>query len=254
MLVISEGLAQDLFGDRDPLGQVVPLTRSSTEEMAYYTVIGVLSSPKEDQGYIFRDGRTAFAPITASPYYRGIQSSFSNLSIGIDIGVDIAIAMERVDAEARLIWGDQIAVRSSLEEFRESQKQLQRYAFLIGALASIGLVIAMINILNLMLARVLKRTKSVGLSMALGSSRRLVFRQFMMEAFSLGMLGSSVGILLSFGLAEILERALGGFMAGMLGTRILLGVIMGFAVSLFFGIYPAYLGSRTNPVDALRTD
>lgn len=47
---------------------------------------------------------------------------------------------------------------------------MQRYALLIGMLASVGLVIAVINILNLMLARVLKRTKAVGLSMALGSS------------------------------------------------------------------------------------
>ena len=47
---------------------------------------------------------------------------------------------------------------------------MQRYALLIGVFASVGLIIAVINILNLMLARVLKRTKSIGLSMALGSS------------------------------------------------------------------------------------
>jgi putative ABC transport system permease protein len=146
-------------------------------------------------------------------------------------------------------------VRSALLEFRESQKQLQRYALLIGILASVGLVIAVINILNLMLARVLKRTKSIGLSMALGSSRQMVFRQFMLEAFTLGIIGSILGILLSFALVEVLKKALGAFFAAnMLGTRVLLGFGLGFAVSLLFGVYPAYLGSRTNPVDALRTD
>lgn len=255
VLVITASLAQDLFGDVDPLGQVVPLFLPGTEEAASYTVIGVLAPPGDDnQGYLaFREGRTAFAPITASPYYHS-DTTFSSLSIGIDSGLDIPAVLERVQSEAELIWGEEVVVRSSLLEFRESQKQMQRYALLIGVLASVGLVIAVINILNLMLARVLKRTKSIGLSMALGSSRSLVFRQFMIEAFSLGLLGSILGILFSFGLAEILKRALGGFEAGMLGTRIAMGIILGFAISLFFGIYPAYLSSRTDPVDALRTD
>lgn len=258
VMVLSDSLATEVFSDSDPLGQVIPLILFGDEETIHYTVIGVLDPPENEEEIMFGFGaaRMAYAPITASPYQRaGVgQGSFQNISVGIDVGVDVAAATEQVEAEARLIWGDQIAVSSSLAEFRESQRQMQRYAFLIGALASIGLVIAVINILNLMLARVLKRTRSVGLSMALGSSRRLVFRQFMLEAFSLGILGSISGILLSFGLAKILERALGGFTAGMLGTRIFLGITLGFAISLFFGIYPAYLGSRTNPVDALRTD
>ncbi len=238
VMVLSDSLATEVFSDSDPLGQVIPLILFGDEETIHYTVIGVLDPPENEEEIMFGFGaaRMAYAPITASPYQRaGVgQGSFQNISVGIDVGVDVAAATEQVEAEARLIWGDQIAVSSSL--------------------ASIGLVIAVINILNLMLARVLKRTRSVGLSMALGSSRRLVFRQFMLEAFSLGILGSISGILLSFGLAKILERALGGFTAGMLGTRIFLGITLGFAISLFFGIYPAYLGSRTNPVDALRTD
>lgn len=145
---------------------------------------------------------------------------FYNVYVGLEAGADSAAATEKVEGEARLIWGDQVAVRSALLEFRESQKQLQRYALLIGILASVGLVIAVINILNLMLARVLKRTKSIGLSMALGSSRQMVFRQFMLEAFTLGIIGSILGILLSFALVEVLKKALGAFFAAnMLGTR-----------------------------------
>ncbi|NMB02078.1 MAG: FtsX-like permease family protein [Firmicutes bacterium] len=255
VLVITAGLAQDLFREQDPVGQQIPLTLQGTEETILYTIIGVLAPPDEEQGfYSFIEGRTAYAPITAYPFYRGEETRFSNVFIGIDPGVDIFSALERAQNEVGLIWGERVAVRSSLAEFRESQKQIQRFALLIGILASVGLVIAVINILNLMLARVLKRTKSIGLSIALGSSRGLVFRQFMMEAFSLGMLGSVLGIILSFGLARILKGILGDLIVGMLGTRIALGIVIGFGVSLFFGVYPAYLGSRINPVDALRTD
>lgn len=92
--------------------------------------------------------------------------------------------------------------------------------------------------------------------MALGGTRRQVFRQFLLEALSLGILGSFLGILLSFGITKILTVALGGNMefVGATGDQILLGLGIGILISLFFGVYPAYLGAKTNPVDALRTD
>ena len=77
---------------------------------------------------------------------------------------------------------------------------------IIALFASIGLVIAVINILNLMLARVLRRVKSIGLSIALGSSKQGVFSQFLLEAVVLGFLGAGLGIGLSFGLMKLLTR------------------------------------------------
>lgn len=256
VLVLSWGLAQELFDQEDPVGQVVPLQVFGEDEVLDFTVIGVLAPGEgEEQLRDPMQARTAYAPLTASPYFPGPeQISFSNVSIGLEAGEDLAAALERVRGEAELLWGDQVVVSSPLAQFQESRRQMERYALLIGALASVGLVIAVINILNLMLARVLKRTKSIGISMALGSSRVLVFRQFLVEAFSLGLLGSLLGIAFSFGLGRLLSRVLGAAFPGMVGTRIFLGVLLGFGVSLLFGVYPAYLGARTNPVDALRTD
>lgn len=243
--LLTASLAQALFGADDPLGQKVTLILPGGEEALRYTVIGVLNPP-------FSDGRMAYVPLT-SVSWAG-ESAFSNISVGIEPGVDLSKAQARVQSEAELIWGERIVVRSSLAEFRESQRQMQRYSLLIAILASIGLVIAVINILNLMLARVLRRTKFIGLSIALGSSSSLVFKQFLLEALSLGMLGSLLGILFSFAFGAFLRRVLGGFYVGMLQTQLAIGLVLGLAVSLFFGVYPAYLGSRTNPVEALRSD
>ncbi|NMB21369.1 MAG: FtsX-like permease family protein [Firmicutes bacterium] len=257
VIVLPLGIATELFGDDDPVGQVIPMAIFDEETMDY-TVIGVLEQPEEERRGFRGSSRMVYAPITLAPYAtpgEEGQMRFSNVSIGLDVGVDIPKALEIATSGAQLIWGDQVALASSLVQFQESQRQMQRYALLIGVLASIGLVIAVINILNLMLARVLKRTKSVGLSIALGSSRQMVFRQFMIEAMTLGVIGSLFGIILSLGLEKILKQALGAFFSpGLWGTRVLLGVVLGLVVSLFFGVYPAYLGSRTNPVDALRTD
>lgn len=262
VMVLTSELAWDLFGDTDPLGQVVPIETFRGEEFFDYTVIGVLETSqtetRQDPYFSFREARTAYVPITASPFSRGgrnVQNRFTQVSLGIDQGVDLTKAYEIALSEARFIWGEQVGIRSPLGDFRKLQQQLQNYALLIGIFASVGLIIAIINILNLMMARVLKRTKGIGLSMALGSSRRLVFRQFVLEALSLGLIGSVLGVLLSIALGEILKKALEiPILGGMYLTRVLVGVIIGFIVSLLFGVYPAYLGSKTNPVDALRTD
>ena len=260
VMILTDALAKNLFGDENPVGKMVPIDISQGEgEMSFYTVIGVLNPTESLDTYLdFMNSRQAYIPVTASPQgnlFGENELLFSSIFVGVDAESDLILVQERVEGEARLIWGDQIAVRSPLAEFRESQKQIQRYTLLIGILASMGLIIAVINILNLMLARVLKRTKSIGISMALGSSRGQVFRQFMVEALSLGIIGAVLGIFLSFGLALVMQKALGTPSLGdTTGTQIVLGIVIGFAISLFFGIYPAYLGSKVHPVDALRTD
>lgn len=259
VLVLTDILARDLFGNADPIGQAVPL---GTQEggTIEFTVIGVLAPPSEEEkDTLFEDSRIAWAPVTAIPSLTGASQgtfAFNNISVGIDQGVNLASAVEIVRSQAELIWGeDTVGVRNPLDAWRESMRHIQRFAALIGLLASVGLVIAVINILNLMMARVIKRTKPIGLSMALGSSRRMVFRQFMMEAVFLGMAGAVVGIVLSFGFAELFERGY-GYLYGTAkaSARMALGIAMGFVVSFLFGVYPAYLGSRVNPVDALRVE
>ena len=83
----------------------------------------------------------------------------------------------------------------------------------------------------------------------------MVFGQFVLEALALGIIGSLLGVLVSFGFGALLGKTLGTVLTEtMSGVRLLLGVSIGLAVSLFFGVYPAYLGSRINPGDALRSD
>lgn len=258
VVVITDKLATSLFGEADPLGKEIPI--NFWEDEATYTVIGVLAPPEtEEYGGVlaFEQSRNAYAPVTTSPWGRNEEGEreFPQISIGVDKGVDLVLAQERVEGEIRLLWGEDVLLLSTLQDFLESQESLKRYALIIGVFASLGLVIAVINILNLMLARVLKRTKSIGLSIALGSSRALVFRQFISEASLLGIIGSGLGILFSFGLGVVLKGALGAeLMPTMAETRILFGAILGLLISLLFGAYPAYLAAKTDPVDALRTD
>lgn len=250
--ILSWELATALFGDEDPIGQTVPLSANHQEPVPY-TVIGIRAPENPVVGslsYILAR-RMVHIPATTLDIGFGRDSlSFDQFSVGVDLGIDLDSSLERVKEEAYLFWSDQVLVESNFEQYREHEAIWNRTRLVISAFASIALLIALISILNLMLSRVLKRTSCMGLSMALGASRKIIFLQFMVEASSLGFLGALLGLGLALAFVSRFEIAI----SDVIGVQVTLAVLIGFFVSLFFGAYPAYLGSCINPVDALRTD
>ncbi len=250
VLVLSSDLGENLFNEEDPLGQQVRVSDMNNRwEPLVYTVIGVLGSS-------FLETNQAYTPFSAAAYIQSshVRQPLYQISVGISAEADLYQALERVQGEAYQFWGDRVVVESSLEQAREVQDRDRQLSLLLSIFASIGLMIAVMSILNLMLARVLKRTQLVGLSMALGASRGMIFMQFMIEALSLGLLGSIFGVLLSLALSALMRGTLGISIPGATVFQTTLGVLIGLAMSLFFGTYPAYLGSRIDPVNALRVD
>lgn len=251
VIVLGSRLAEKLYPAGDAVGKKLPVEHwAGTIE---YEVVGVVE-PSEDElafgGAWNADG--GFVPINASPY--GSGQTFPSLYIGVEPGIDLAFAHEAITGEVTLLLGDGVSVRSPLAEFQQVRLEQSKTALVVGALASVGLIVAVINILNLILARVLRRTKSIGLALAVGSSRAMIFQQFLVESLVLGLLGAGLGIGLSFGFDWVISRALGGFAAGGFWIRLLVGGVLGILVSLLFGVYPAYQGARVDPAEALRTD
>lgn len=130
---------------------------------------------------------------------------------------------------------------------------------------------AAMNILNLMLARITRQKKNIGIMMAIGASRFDIFKLFLTESLALGAMGGVVGCFIAFLLSWLLQLLLNPDGVGGGGPQ--LDVIRGagpeinvtfsiMAVALLltlilnavFGIYPAYKASRIEPTDALRSD
>ena len=250
--ILSWELATTLFGDEDPIGQTVPLSIRHQEPVPY-TVIGVRAPEGPVAGslsYILARRIVHIPATTLDVGFRRDRFSFDQFFVGVDLGIDLDSSLERVKEEAYLFWGDQVQVQSNLEQYREHQATWIRTRLVISTFASVALLIALISILNLMLSRVLKRTSSMGLSMALGASRKIIFLQFLVEASSLGFFGAFLGLGLALAFVPRFEIAV----SDVIGLQATLGVLIAFFISLVFGVYPAYLGSQTNPVNALRTD
>jgi ABC-type antimicrobial peptide transport system permease subunit len=124
-------------------------------------------------------------------------------------------------------------------------------AALLGAIATISLVVGGIGIMNTMLLSVTERTREIGILRAVGARSRDVLLQFLVEAVTLGLCGGLAGVTLGFISAFLITNLLEWPASVSLGSAALAFGIAA-AVGVFFGFYPARRASRLDPINALR--
>jgi len=141
----------------------------------------------------------------------------------------------------------------SVPELLLKQEQRTRTIFnvVLGAIASISLIVGGIGIMNIMLASILERIKEIGVRRAMGATRRDIRLQFLAEAVLISMTGGVAGILAGGGAAFAIER-----LAGIETIVSPLSVAVAFGVSctvgLAFGIVPAHRAAQQDPITCLR--
>lgn len=121
----------------------------------------------------------------------------------------------------------------------------------LGAIASVSLLVGGIGIMNIMLVSVTERTREIGIRMAIGANRRAILMQFLLEALMICFMGGLLGLLIGIGGAWIVSRVADMLIVitvGMIGLAFLFSA----AIGVFFGYYPAKKAASLKPVDALR--
>jgi putative ABC transport system permease protein len=146
-----------------------------------------------------------------------------------------------------------IDTKAVLETILTAFGQISTFTTAIGG---ISLIVAGVSILNIMLMSVTERIKEIGVLRSIGTQKREVRRMFLYEALILGLIGSSIGGVLSI---------IGGYAVSMVMLQttqylfvpsslihILYGIAFGIGTSLISGFYPAWKASNLNPIEALR--
>jgi putative ABC transport system permease protein len=134
---------------------------------------------------------------------------------------------------------------------RQQQRTKTIFNVVLGAIASISLVVGGIGIMNIMLASVLERIREIGVRRALGATERDVLMQFLSEAVMISVAGGVAGIILGAALSAGIERFAGiRTLVSFVSVFVAFGV--SFAVGVAFGIVPAYRAARQDPVVCLR--
>ncbi|NLG80684.1 MAG: FtsX-like permease family protein [Firmicutes bacterium] len=268
VMVVGDELARRLAGDTSPLGQELIMGSpggGSVQDAPRYTVIGVLESlsPPSDGG---RGGRSAppgplthldrlgFIPVTSAPGYSGEDEQLSEIRVMPASADAVATTIDELRRFIEREYQGRLTIRSEIDNMRRALREMRGIAVGILVIASAGIVIASINILNLMMARVLRRTKAIGISIALGASRGDVFAQLLTESLVLGIVGGVIGIGLAYVATGLISRVTQGLAVTVGAWGILAGTGASLVASVVFGLYPAHLAARTVAADALRGD
>ena len=253
--LIGETVAENLFGDDNPVGQLVRIKRVP------FTVIGTLA-PKGETPLGTDMDDTIFVPLsTAKKRIIGGRRLSGKLigalfvkSTSAEVVDDTIRDMTNLLRQRHRIrpgQPDDFFVRnlSSILEARASSSRVM--TLLLAAVASVSLLVGGIGIMNIMLVSVTERTREIGLRMAVGAKGKDILLQFLIEAVTLSLIGGLIGIALGLG-GSLAIASLGSLPAIIQPASIVLAFGFAAAVGVFFGFYPARKAARLDPIEALR--
>jgi putative ABC transport system permease protein len=250
VVVIGWDIADTFFKNEAALGKSIMV------DDVNYTVIGVMEKRK---GQFFKDqsaDRVATVPFNS---YRKHHPMNDEISIGAkpysgqkSLAEDQIRDLLRRRRRVPFDKPDNFGI-SSAEQIATQFRQITAAIALITiVISSIGLLVGGVGVMNIMLMSVTERTREIGIRKAIGARKRDVIGQFLIEAVTLTSLGGLIGVALGFLISMTINALLPALPSSVPMWAVGFGVITSMAVGLFFGIYPAVLAARLDPVEALR--
>ena len=208
--LLGQTVAENLFGSADPIGQIIRIKKVP------FTVIGILERKGQSPQGTDQDD-SIFVPLRTAQ--RNLVRAQRNNVVGALIvkaksETLLAKAEEEINSllkQRHRIMGDKepdFSTRNLTELLAVAEQSAKAMSLLLGAVASISLIVGGIGIMNIMLVSVTERTREIGIRMAIGARRNAILLQFMTEAVLLTMIGGIIGILLGTAGATAVSKIL----------------------------------------------
>ncbi|WP_128253170.1 MacB family efflux pump subunit [Falsirhodobacter deserti] len=242
--VVDTDGATELFGEADPVGQVVMMGRVPVR------IVGVVEASGTSFGP--RSALNLFIPFTTAMARLSGQNYVDSISVRVadDYGMDTAEAL--ITSLLTTRHGKQDFFLTNTDTIREAITSTTRtLTLLISGIAVISLLVGGVGVMNIMLVSVTERTKEIGVRIAVGARRSDIITQFLIEAVLVCLLGGILGIALALGLGEALTMAVPQMSLIYSTTSIVVAVISSSVIGVTFGFLPARAASRLDPVEAL---
>jgi putative ABC transport system permease protein len=248
--VLGAKIKRDLFLFRDPVGQSVKIGNQ------WFDVVGVMEQKPASAIADFDFNRQIYIPLaTAMQRFTmsAAESELDRIVARVDKSDHVREAANIMQAilkrRHRNVADYQISIPEEL--LRQRQKTQRIFNIVMGAIASISLLVGGIGIMNIMLATVMERTPEIGIRRAVGATQEDIMSQFLIEAASLSFLGGILGVLLGWATTYLIT-----FYAGWKTIMSFYAVVLAFSVSaavgIVFGFYPARQAARMDPIKSLR--
>lgn len=252
--LVGKTIVQNIFGDDiDPIGKTIRIKQSP------FVILGVLESKGQTLDGRDQDDAIIVPLTTAQRKLFGNQLPGSVRQIIVQAESDNTMPMVEEGLNSLLNQRHNIregadsdfSVRNLTAIANSAAETTRTMSLLLGAIASVSLLVGGIGIMNIMLVSVTERTREIGIRMAIGARQRDILLQFLLEAIMISIVGCLIGIVIGVGgalMVSIITKA--EVIISINSVAIAFGVAA--SIGVFFGFYPARKAARLNPIEALR--
>ncbi|MDV6341429.1 ABC transporter permease [Nitrosomonas sp. Is35] len=253
VVVLGSVTAKNLFGDEDPVGKTIRITNRP------FLVVGVLMAKgqsltgRDQDDNVLIPITTSERQITGNQFPGSIRYMMVQGKSAGDMDIAEIEITQLLRQRHRIAKGKEndFTVRNLTAIADVATDAAKVMSIVLGAIASVSLLVGGIGIMNIMLVSVTERTREIGIRMAIGANQRAILTQFLLEAMMICIMGGVIGLLVGVGGAWVVSRVADMLIVitiGMVG----LAFLFSSAVGIFFGFYPAKKAASLKPVDALR--
>jgi putative ABC transport system permease protein len=248
--LIGQTTATSLFGDIDPVGQIIRI------KSAPFTVVGLLGKKgmsmngSDQDDIVLVPYTSAMVRLTSATTFRSFNVQAASPESMSQVQTNIA---ELLRQRHRIGEGrdDDFLLRNQQEISDTASKTSEIMKYLLAASAGVSLLVGGIGIMNIMLVSVTERTREIGVRMAVGARGNDILLQFLIEAVVLSVVGGGIGILAGVQGAKFISTQFEWTTLVSTESEIFAFCVSA-AIGVFFGFYPARKAAQLDPIDALR--
>lgn len=242
--VIGTYIQEYLFGKTSGLGQTIKINGHP------YVIVGILEE-KSDSTENSSD-ECIYIPYTNATRLLG-NTSIQSFTVYARAESRVDEAMAEVKSKLNEILGDSdYYTVTSMKDLRDMVNDItDMLTYALVFIAGISLLVGGIGIMNIMLVTVTERTREIGIRKALGTRKRDILNQFVIESATLSCIGGVIGILLGIALSALVGKLM-SINAFPSSGAIIMSFGISTAIGVGFGYMPARKAASLNPIDALR--